>query len=79
MGAEKAMRRMRANVRKDRPLQSVRIRSDHEGTHIVCKCECGGNVRGVHDFGQLWTYCDKCTPSTKVRWNESGTGIEFIK
>jgi hypothetical protein len=28
----------------------------------ICRCECGGWVRGVQDFGRLWTYCDKCTP-----------------
>jgi hypothetical protein len=32
-----------------------------EGRHI-CKCECGGEVRGVDGFGRLWTWCEKCTP-----------------
>jgi hypothetical protein len=26
------------------------------------KCDCGGQVRGVQDFGRLWTWCEKCTP-----------------
>lgn len=35
-------------------------------TRYVCKCQCGGNVRGVRDFGRLWTWCTKCTPVVKV-------------
>ena len=31
----------------------------------ICKCECGGVVRGIKDFGRLWTWCDKCTPVVK--------------
>lgn len=38
---------------------------DEEG-EFVCKCECGGNVLGVRDFGRLWTWCDTCTPVVKV-------------
>lgn len=26
------------------------------------KCECGGNVKYVIDFGQKWSWCDACTP-----------------
>jgi len=29
---------------------------------FICKCECGGQVRGVEGFGRLWTWCEKCTP-----------------
>ena len=36
-----------------------------KGTRI-CKCECGGTVRGFEDFGQLWTWCEKCTPVVKI-------------
>jgi hydrogenase maturation factor len=36
-----------------------------EGKHIG-KCECGGIVRGVEDFGRLWTWCDRCTPTINV-------------
>lgn len=35
-------------------------------TRFICKCECGGNVRGMRDFGQLWTWCTRCTPVVKV-------------
>ena len=38
-----------------------------DGSVYVCKCECGGNVRGVRDFGQLWTWCEKCTPVQTVK------------
>lgn len=31
------------------------------------KCECGGIVRGVTEFGRLFTYCEKCTPVVIVR------------
>lgn len=33
----------------------------------VCKCECGGQVRGVGQFGRLWTWCTKCTPVVTVK------------
>lgn len=33
----------------------------------ICKCECGGNVRGVREFGQWWTWCDRCTPVETVQ------------
>lgn len=33
---------------------------------FICKCECGGQVRGVESFGRLWTWCEKCTPVVKV-------------
>jgi hypothetical protein len=35
-------------------------------TRFICKCECGGNVRGVKQFGQLFTWCTKCTPVVKI-------------
>lgn len=38
------------------------------GRHI-CKCECGGIVRGVRDFDRLWTWCEKCTPVVKFTVN----------
>lgn len=28
----------------------------------ICKCECGGQVRGVEQFGRLFTWCETCTP-----------------
>jgi hypothetical protein len=36
-----------------------------EGRYI-CRCECGGQVRGVSEFGRLFTWCEKCTPIVKV-------------
>lgn len=33
----------------------------------VCKCECGGQVRGVEQFGRLFTWCTKCTPVVTVK------------
>lgn len=35
----------------------------------ICKCECGGQVRGVEGFGRLWTWCEKCTPVVKATVN----------
>ena len=32
-----------------------------DGTIYVCQCECGGRVRGVWQFGRLFSYCEKCT------------------
>ncbi len=32
----------------------------------ICKCECGGWVRGQKGFGRLWTWCEKCTPVVKI-------------
>lgn len=39
---------------------------DDEGRYIG-KCECGGDVRGVSQFGRLWTWCKKCTPVINVK------------
>jgi len=36
-----------------------------EGRH-VCKCECGGEVRGIEQFDRLWTWCEKCSPVVNV-------------
>ena len=33
---------------------------------FVCKCKCGGNVRGNRDFGGLFTWCTKCTPKVRI-------------
>ncbi len=33
----------------------------------ICKCECGGIVRGVRDFGRWFTWCEKCTPVIKIK------------
>ena len=41
-------------LRKRRPAK--------DGSICVCRCECGGWVRGVFSFGYLWTWCMKCSP-----------------
>lgn len=33
----------------------------------ICKCECGGTVRGVQEFGRLFTWCEKCTPVVAIK------------
>jgi hypothetical protein len=42
-----------------------------EGKHI-CKCECGGEVRGIEQFDRLFTWCEKCTPVNVVKIPKSG-------
>lgn len=32
----------------------------------ICKCECGGEVRGIHSMGRLFTWCEKCTPVVMI-------------
>lgn len=44
-----------AKLKKRKPRKS-------DGTIYVCKCECGGRVRGSWGFGRLWTYCESCSP-----------------
>lgn len=36
-------------------------RKRKEGRRI-CKCECGGEVRGIESFGRMFSWCEKCTP-----------------
>jgi hypothetical protein len=31
------------------------------------KCECGGTMKYVRDFGRVFSHCLKCTPVVKVR------------
>ena len=31
------------------------------------KCQCGGDVRAVKDFGRLFSWCTKCTPVVKIK------------
>lgn len=38
----------------------------------VCRCECGGTVYGVRQFGRLFTWCGKCSPVVKVRGKRKG-------
>jgi len=33
----------------------------------ICKCECGGIVRGIWDFGRWFTWCEKCSPVQTVK------------
>lgn len=32
----------------------------------IAKCECGGTVRAVRDFGRRFSWCDRCTPEVDV-------------
>jgi len=32
----------------------------------ICKCECGGIVRGIEQFGRLFTWCEKCSPVVRI-------------
>ena len=41
-------------------------RSKKDDSRFICKCECGGNVRGVEEFDRLWTWCEKCSPVTVI-------------
>jgi hypothetical protein len=38
------------------------------GGRYICKCECGGNVYGVRQFGRVFSWCDTCTPVVKVNY-----------
>jgi hypothetical protein len=40
--------------------------ADREGRYI-CQCECGGAVRGVSQFGRLFTWCTRCTPVVEIK------------
>ena len=33
----------------------------------ICKCECGGTVRGIEQFDRLWTWCEKCSPVVTIK------------
>jgi hypothetical protein len=33
----------------------------------IGKCECGGTVYGVRDFGRLFSWCNRCTPVVSVK------------
>lgn len=55
-------------TRKPVDLEVVKKRKQSkDGSVYVCRCECGGSVRGVFSFGYLWSWCTKCTPVEKVR------------
>lgn len=36
----------------------------------ICKCECGGTVRGVEQFDRLFTWCEKCSPVTVIDFHD---------
>lgn len=38
-----------------------------DGTTYLGKCECGGQVRGVHQFGQWFSWCESCKEGVAVR------------
>jgi hypothetical protein len=31
------------------------------------KCECGGKMQYVLDFGRIWSACLKCTPVVEIK------------
>ncbi len=35
-------------------------------SRYICKCECGGDVRGVDQFGMTFSVCMRCTPVVRV-------------
>lgn len=47
--------------------QMTTVMSKKKEGRRICKCECGGEVRGIDQFGQLFTWCEKCTPVEKVK------------
>lgn len=42
-------------------MATKRRKQRKEGRHVG-RCECGGEVRGVEQFGRLFTWCERCTP-----------------
>lgn len=47
-------------------MKGQKMAKRKEGRH-VCKCECGGEVRGIESLGRLFTWCEKCTPVVKIK------------
>lgn len=37
----------------------------------ICKCECGGEVRGINQFERLFTWCESCTPIVQIKAGRS--------
>ncbi len=50
----------------ERNLKRMATKQKPEGRY-VCKCACGGKVRGVREFNRLFTWCDTCTPVQKIK------------
>lgn len=44
-----------------------------DDTVYVCRCECGGQVRGQFCFGRLFSWCESCTPVVEVKVPATGT------
>jgi len=40
------------------------------GDKFICKCECGGDVRGIQQNGMTFSYCDRCTPVVPLQISE---------
>jgi hypothetical protein len=38
----------------------------------ICKCECGGTVRGIDQFNRAFTWCEKCTLVVQVKLPRAG-------
>lgn len=43
---------------------------EKDGVH-VCQCECGGEVRGHEQFGRMFTWCEQCSPVTRMTTDDS--------
>jgi hypothetical protein len=43
------------------------LKSRKQEGRRICKCDCGGVVRGVYEFDRLWTWCDTCSPVVVVK------------
>lgn len=43
------------------------------------KCDCGGVVYGVEDFGQMWAWCDTCSPVTRLTDSTVSNGDRTTK
>jgi hypothetical protein len=53
-------------AKPDQLFEGANVAKKKEGRRI-CECECGGIVRGIEQFGRLWTWCDKCTPVVTIK------------
>jgi len=42
----------------------AKLRKAH---NLPYRCECGGLMVYVHDFGRIFSHCKQCTPVVKVR------------
>ena len=53
------------NPRKGRRQQEKLTRAGEP--EFVCRCDCGGKVMGVRQFGRLFSWCTKCSQVIRVK------------